>query len=208
MFRTIVSSFLVALCLLVHESKEEPFVITIDAHSEDCYYDILNTGDLFALTYEVIDGGFLDVHVSVHSPDGKEIFKQEKENSGQFMFPVHLDGMYKVCFSNKVNSRTPKTIMFTVDNPRAQLHHIDTNANFTSDQIKLKDMIGDLVMRLTAIKNEQNYVENRQKVHRSLSDSTSRKVVLWAIFESSLMIGMTIGQVYYLMRFFEVRRIV
>jgi len=33
-------------------------------------------------------------------------------------------------------------------------------------------------------------------------------VVWWSVFESFLLIAMTFGQIYYLKRFFEVRRVI
>ena len=38
-----------------------------------------------------------------------------------------------------------------------------------------------------------------------VNDSTNARVVYWAVFEAILLIMMTIGQIYYLHRFFEVR---
>ena len=41
-----------------------------------------------------------------------------------------------------------------------------------------------------------------------VNESTNQRVVLWAFFEALLICVMSIGQVYYLKRFFEVRRMV
>lgn len=42
----------------------------------------------------------------------------------------------------------------------------------------------------------------------AVNESTNQRVVLWAFFEALLICVMSIGQVYYLKRFFEVRRMV
>lgn len=41
--------------------------------------------------------------------------------------------------------------------------------------------------------------------HSLVNDSTNSRVVWWSFFEALVLIIMTIGQVYYLNRFFEVR---
>lgn len=41
-----------------------------------------------------------------------------------------------------------------------------------------------------------------------VNDNTNSRVVWWAVFESFLLIAMAFGQIYYLKRFFEVRRVI
>lgn len=48
-------------------------------------------------------------------PDGREIFRRERESSGKYTFAAHMDGIYTYCFSNQMSTMTPKVIMFTMD---------------------------------------------------------------------------------------------
>ena len=61
---------------------------------------------------------------------------------------------------------------------------------------------------LRMVKRDQDYMRLREKVHIIINEDTNRTVVLWSSFEASLLVVMTISQVYYLQRFFEVRCIV
>lgn len=53
-----------------------------------------------------------------------------------------------------------------------------------------------------------NSFKVRDKIHRTINESTNSRVVLWSTFEALVLVLMTIGQVYYLKRFFEVKRVV
>ena len=57
-------------------------------------------------------------------------------------------------------------------------------------------------------KHEQEYMEVRDRIHRAVNDNTNSRVVMWSFFEALVLVAMTVGQVYYLKRFFEVRRVV
>ena len=59
-----------------------------------------------------------------------------------------------------------------------------------------------------AVKHEQDYMNVRDKIHRVINESTNSRVVMWLFFEALVLVAMTLGQVYYLKRFFEVRRVV
>lgn len=43
---------------------------------------------------------------------------------------------------------------------------------------------------------------------RAVSNSTNANVVWWAVIECLLLVVLTVGQVYYLRRFFEVKRVI
>ena len=41
-----------------------------------------------------------------------------------------------------------------------------------------------------------------------VNESTNSRVVIWSCFEALILLTMAFGQIYYLKRFFEVRRVV
>jgi len=92
-------------------------------------------------------------------------------------------------------------------------------------------MVTELSNALTGVKHEQEYMEVRERIHRAseyswspddtfygqlffilccelVNENTNSRVVLWSFFEAAVLLSMTIGQVYYLKRFFEIRRVV
>lgn len=161
------------------------------------------------LIFEVAEGGFLDIDVKIVGPDNREIYKGERESSGKYTFAAHMDGQYTYCFSNRMSTMTPKVVMFTMDvaTPSAPATGQDASAT-EADHNKLEDMVRELSTALTAVKHEQEYMEVRERIHRSINDNTNSRVVLWAVFEALVLVAMTMGQIYYLKRFFEVRRVV
>ena len=142
-------------------------------------------------------------------PDNKVIHAEERASSGKYTFAAHMDGVYTYCFGNKMSTMTPKAVMFSMDVGEAPKPGADHAAGADgSEHNKLEEQIKELSSALTAVKHEQEYMTVRDRIHRSINDSTNSRVVLWAFFEALVLVAMTLGQVFYLKRFFEVRRVV
>ena len=52
------------------------------------------------------------------------------------------------------------------------------------------------------------FFQVRDRIHRAINENTNSRVVMWSFFEALVLVAMTLGQIYYLKRFFEVRRVV
>ncbi|KAI0224576.1 Transmembrane emp24 domain-containing protein 2 [Lamellibrachia satsuma] len=189
------------------DSTAEGYFITIDAHAEECFFDKVTSGTKMSLMFEVAEGGFLDIDVKITGPEGKSVYSGERESNGKYTFAAHSDGVYKYCFSNKMSTMTPKVVMFSMnigEKPKAEIDNKETDANHN----KLEEMINELSVGLMGVKHEQEYMEVRERIHRAINDNTNSRVVLWSFFEALVLVAMTLGQIYYLKRFFEVRRVV
>lgn len=183
-----------------------PYFITVDAHAEECFFDKVQNGTKLGLTFEVIEGGFLDIDVRVLGPDQEEIITRERESNGKITFAAAKTGAYHYCFSNKMSTMTPKGVMFSMDIGEPQ--PVPAPGTEEAHPNKLADMIKELSTALVGVKHEQEYMEVRDKIHRKINESTNSRVLMWSVFEAIVLVAMTGGQVYYLRRFFEVRRVV
>ncbi|OAF67653.1 Endosomal protein P24B [Intoshia linei] len=172
-------------------------------HTEDCYFDTIEKiNTRMTLTFEVIEGGFLDIDVKITGSDGAVIYEGLRETNGKYTYSASSPGDYKYCFGNRMSTMTPKVIIFKneITEPTQ-----DDNSDRAD---RVNTMLDVLHEKLISIKRDQEYLGAREKVHHRLNDNTNHRVSIWAIFEALLLISMTIGQIYYLKKFFEVRRVV
>ena len=119
------------LVLLIKKSTQ--YFITVDAHSEECFFDRAVAGTKLGLMFEVVEGGFLDIDVKITGPDNKVIYQGDRESNGKYTFATHMDGIYKYCFSNKMSTMTPKIIMFSMDVTENQPQVNQGNVNATGN---------------------------------------------------------------------------
>ncbi|KRY38504.1 suppressor/enhancer of lin-12 protein 9 [Trichinella spiralis] len=181
--------------------------INIDANEEQCFLERATAGTKMNLMFEVVEGGFLDIDVKIVGPDNKEVYRGERESSGKFAFSAHIDGVYTYCFSNRMSTLTPKVVLFTMHLIEAY-KTTGTPETENANSPKLDDMVNELRSALLSVKQEQEYMQVRQKIHRAINESTNSRVVMWAVFEAFVLVAMTAGQIFYLKRFFEIRRVV
>ncbi|XP_001604135.1 transmembrane emp24 domain-containing protein 2 [Nasonia vitripennis] len=203
----------IALVLALSSRQAYSYFITVDAHSEECFFDKVDFGTKMGLTFEIAEGGFLDIDVRIVAPDGKVLYDGEQESSGKFTFAAHTPGIYTYCFSNQKGTMTPKVVMFNMDiGETPKQPGADSPAAGAQEgdgpNAKLDDVIKELSTSLWSVKSEQEYMQVRDRNHRTINESTNFRVVVWSFFEATVLVCMTLGQVYYLKRFFEVRRVV
>ncbi|CAB4062471.1 TMED2 [Lepeophtheirus salmonis] len=178
----------VLLLLVVHESCA--YYITVDAHAEECFFDRVKSGTKMGLMFEVAEGGRAGVEWEI------------------YIRGPHMDGMYKYCFSNQMSTMTPKIVMFTMEIGEAPGDEAASSEGGEASHNKLENMIKELSTALSGVKHEQEYMLLRDRIHRNINDNTNSRVVMWSFFEALVLVAMTLGQVYYLRRFFEVRRVI
>eukprot|EP00056_Hartaetosiga_gracilis_P014559 m.240835 g.240835 ORF g.240835 m.240835 type:complete len:206 (+) comp16165_c0_seq1:303-920(+) len=203
---TILSVLLVCLVLVgVFTDFTHGVAVEVDAHAEECFFEMLTTGKKVGLMFQVAEGGFLDIDVKIVDPNSKIIYSGERESDGKYTFGAHMDGEYRFCFSNEMSTMTSKLVVFSIN--------LGGDEGFVKDDLegkhdKLHDMVEELAESVMAVKREQDYMTIRERTHRMINDSTNSRVVWWSFFETLVLIVMTLGQVYYIHRFFEVKQLV
>jgi hypothetical protein len=175
--------------------------VIINAHQDECFYeDITIAGRKVFLHFAVTNGGALDIDANVYGPDDQLIWSTEKEMEARVLFKSRVAGPHRFCFSNKMSTISKKTVTFSIevgDSPEAE-------AKVELDPFERS--LFHITEGLTEIKNEQQYLRQREHRHRSTAESTNTRVLVWSILEILLIAGLAGGQMFYLVNRFEKRR--
>lgn len=59
------SLLLISFITIISLKYATSYYVVVDAHSDECFFEKLTSGTKLLLTYEVIEGGFLDIDVKV-----------------------------------------------------------------------------------------------------------------------------------------------
>ena len=58
---------LLSVCVWLCPQTAHGYFTSVDAHAEECFFDRVSSGMKMSLTFEVVEGGFLDIDVKVRT---------------------------------------------------------------------------------------------------------------------------------------------
>ncbi|KAI9862460.1 MAG: p24 complex component [Trichoglossum hirsutum] len=180
--------------------------IQMGSHARECFHEQLHKDDKMTVTFQVGDrefggSGNMEVDFWVTDPSGGYTIHQQAISTGDHSFTAPLDGKYVYCFSNEHSSVSSKEVSFNV-------HGIVYVPESDAPSDPLEAEVRQLSELLTQVKDEQSYIILRERTHRNTAESTNARVKWWSIFQLGVLIGEGIFQVWWLKRFFEVKRVV
>ncbi|KAL7410347.1 emp24/gp25L/p24 family/GOLD-domain-containing protein [Mrakia frigida] len=190
--------FLASLLLL--SSTARAHMIELAAGKKECFFEDLHAEDKMTVTYQVGGGGHLDIDFWLKDPNSKIIYNQHRNPTGTFTFTSAIDGRYQYCFSNEMSTVSPKTVSFNV--------HGVIYVPDDGQTAPIEREIRALADSLQDVKDEQEYIVVRERVHRNTAESTNSRVKYWSIFQGAALMLVCAWQVYYLKAFFEVKRVI
>jgi hypothetical protein len=180
--------------------------IALPAHGRECFHENLHRGDKMTVTFQVGDrefgsAGNLDIDFWITGPMGQYEANDRAVSNGDFTFDAKHDGKYVYCFGNEHWGAASKEVSFNV-------HGVVYVNEADAPQDPLEVEVRKLSELLELVKDEQSYIVVRERTHRNTAESTNSRVKWWNVFVIAVVIGESVFQVWWLRRFFEVKRVV
>lgn len=202
--------FTVLLTTLSLFTLAQAYIVDLDAGvSDECFHERVSIGVKLGFSFEVIEGGFYDIDVEIKDPTNVILHSDEKTSNGKYTIEANMEGPYQFCFSNKKSSYTPKTIIFDIDRSDVAIggSKISPDGSKEDDETKkLMDMVSGVLLSTISSRHDVRFLTARDRVHRAINEATNSRIVWWSGVEFLLLLSVTLGQVWYLKRFFEIRR--
>ncbi|KAI8949663.1 emp24/gp25L/p24 family/GOLD-domain-containing protein [Xylaria longipes] len=180
--------------------------INLPAHGRECFHEELHKDDVMTVTFQVGDrefgsAGNLDIDFWITNPIGQYETFQKDVSNGDYSFTARNDGRFLYCFGNEHWGANSKEVSFNV-------HGIVYVSESDAPQDPLDVEIKTLNELINQVKDEQSYIVMRERTHRNTAESTNSRVKWWNLFVIGVVIGESLFQVWWLRRFFEVKRVV
>ncbi|KAF2102858.1 hypothetical protein NA57DRAFT_71843 [Rhizodiscina lignyota] len=180
--------------------------IQLKSHSRECFHEQLHADDKMTVTFQVGDrefggSGNLEIDFWIENPVNAHQVFERSVSAGDHSFTADKDGRYTYCFSNEHWAANTKEVSFNV-------HGIVYVPESEAPQDPLEKEVRQLSELVAQVKDEQSYIVIRERTHRNTAESTNSRVKWWSVFQMLVLIGEGVFQVWWLKRFFEVKRVV
>ncbi|KAF1350575.1 transmembrane emp24 domain-containing protein 2 precursor [Lizonia empirigonia] len=180
--------------------------IQMKAHQRECFHEQLHKDDRMTVTFQVGDrefggSGNLEIDFWIETPSRSYQVHERGVSSGDHTFDATEDGKYIYCFNNEHWGANTKEVSFNV-------HGIVYVPESEAPQDPLEKEVRQLSELVSQVKDEQGYIVVRERTHRNTAESTNARVKWWSIFQLLVLGAEGVFQVWWLKRFFEVKRVV
>lgn len=124
-----------------------------------------------------------------------------RQQYGEFQHVAAIAGRYTICFGNKMSTVTGKFVKIGIHRGKGELiaNEILTKKHITPVQ----QQIVTLSDKMLQLKEKEEYLRSRMQRHQELSESTASRGFYLSMFESAVLVGVNLWQIYYLRKFFE-----
>jgi len=176
---------------------------------ENCFFEEITKSPIrMRGAYFVTSDSGMDVNVYVSKVNNidnhaeKTLFEESGKTEGVFSIVAQNNGEYKVCFVNpSYRSSKTKRVTFAVHvgirkKEHAKAEHITPLEGYVQEA---HHALNDLVA-------EQAFIIKRTSRHMATQDSTEWRVAWYTVFESCIMLAVTLGQVFYVQRLINNRQ--
>ncbi|XP_065179037.1 transmembrane emp24 domain-containing protein 7-like [Sycon ciliatum] len=175
--------------------------LTVKIPNKMCFHEDIKTDTKFTFEYQVIEGSDYHIDLSLHGPDNKEIYNQQKQQYDSIHHTAAVGGVYAACFSH--TSLSSKTVYFDWVLGDAEDHlpvsHHQALTALESSTMYIHD-------RLKVAVDYQTHFRLRESQGRDHAETINEIVAYLSLAEAIILVVISILEVYILRSFFVDRR--
>ena len=124
-----------------------------------------------------------------------------REQYGEYQHKAKQSGRHTVCFGNQMSTVTAKFVKIGIHHGTGELlsNEIVTKKQMTPVQ----ERILELSDKLVKLREKEQYLKTRMTRQIEVAKSTSERGFYLSLLESLVIVGINLGQIYHLRKFFE-----
>ncbi|KAL1137966.1 hypothetical protein AAG570_009661 [Ranatra chinensis] len=183
------------------------YKVHIDPGKEDCYYQYVNPGATFYVSFQVLRGGDGMAGFAVRHPSGQIVLPYQWRANSDYQEQQSTGGYYHVCIDNQFSRFADKLV-----NLYMTVIRYDQWDLYSKELEDLNLSVENFTMTITTVERNINEVLQFQNHFRgteardfNLLTDNNTYVMKWSIIQIIVLIITTIIQVYFVRKLFDVK---
>nr|CAH7748703.1 unnamed protein product [Callosobruchus chinensis] len=183
------------------------YKVYIEPGKEDCYFQYVNPGATFYVSFQVVRGGDGMAGFAVRHPSGQIVHPYQWKPSSEYQDQTSTGGYYSVCIDNQFSRFAGKlvNIYMTVvrydmwDKFTQEVEALNMNMeNFTHTIVTVEKNINDMLQY-------QYHSRARESWDYNLLQDNNTYVVRWSLIQIFIIMVTTAIQVYFVRKLFDIK---
>ncbi|KAL0116803.1 hypothetical protein PUN28_010016 [Cardiocondyla obscurior] len=183
------------------------YKVHIDAGKEDCYFQYVNPGATFYVSFQVLRGGDGKAGFAVRNPEGVIVYPYQWRTNADYQDQSQNGGYYSVCIDNQFSRFAAKLVSLYITVIRydqwqkytQELEELNLSVeNFTNTITNVEKNINEMLVT-------QYWSRNREARDLNLLLDNNSYVQTWSIAQVLVITLTTMVQVYFVRKLFDVK---
>lgn len=216
-----IALFFCILCVFIETDTQETTVpwyenlpavamdykVHIDPGKEDCYYQYVNPGAAFYVSFQVVRGGDGMAGFAVRNAIGQIVHPYQWKPNSEYQEEKSEGGYYSVCIDNQFSRFAGKlvNIYMTVvrynlwEQYTKEVEELNVNMeNFTNTIVTVEKNINDMLQF-------QHHSRGREQWDHNILKANNSYVVAWSVIQIVAILIASSLQVYFVRKLFDIR---
>lgn len=183
------------------------YKVHIDPGKEDCYFQYVNPGATFYVSFQVLRGGDGMAGFAVRHPSGTIVHPYQWKPNSEYQDQRSTGGYYSVCIDNQFSRFADKLVNLYLTVVRydqwekytQEVQDINMNMeNFTTTIVTVEQNINNM-------RQYQHYSRGREARDYNLLSDSNNYVIRYSIAQIVVIFVTTCVQVYFVRKLFDVK---
>ncbi|KAJ1527507.1 hypothetical protein ONE63_007479 [Megalurothrips usitatus] len=183
------------------------YKVHIDPGKEDCYFQYVNPGATFYVSFQVLRGGDGNAGFAVRHPNGQIVHPYQWRPNSDYQDQQSTGGYYSVCIDNQFSRFAAKLVNLYItvirydqwDRYTKEIEELSLSVeNFTETIVGVERNINEILQY-------QHHSRGREARDFNLLEDNHSYIVNWSIVQIIIIMATSTLQVFFVRKLFDIK---
>ncbi|XP_014208672.1 transmembrane emp24 domain-containing protein 6 [Copidosoma floridanum] len=183
------------------------YKVHIDPGKEDCYFQYVQPGATFYVSFQVLKGGDGKAGFAVRNPAGELVHPYQWQTSSDYQDQSQNGGYYGICVDNQFSRFSGKRVnlYITVIKYDQWEQYAKEINDMELSVVNVTNILGSVEKNIHEVLQIQHFGRSKEDRDYNLLLDNNSYVQRWSLLQIVVILATTVLQVFFVRRLFEVK---